>query len=92
MQYPSASVQESAGRRSVRSRAACKVRLARLHSGVAAGVTRRSGSGASTESWTAFTSREQFDACWDEDPLKFDEPLRFAQLKTEFDHVLDGRR
>ncbi|CAM5779358.1 hypothetical protein RFUL19S_00302 [Rhizobacter fulvus] len=36
-----------------------------------------------------FMTKEQFDACCVDDPLRFTEPLLFAQFKTEFEHVFN---
>jgi hypothetical protein len=63
--------------------------LVRVGAGVAAGSAKRGNGNARSESWTMFMTREQFDACCAEDPLRFTDPLLFAQFKTEFEHVFN---
>ena len=66
-----------------------RVSLVKVPSGVAAGRTRRVQGNAQTEWWALFVTREQFDACLTTDPLRHADPLLFAQIKREFDHVFD---
>lgn len=66
-----------------------RVSLVKVTSGVAAGRTRRGRGNATTEWWALFMSREQIDACSTADPLRFSDPLLFAQIKKELDHVFD---
>jgi hypothetical protein len=68
-----------------------RVDLAKVGSGVAAGCSKRDDN-VYTEWWALFKSREQFLACSGDHPLRFADPLRFAQLQAEFDHVFDGPR
>lgn len=68
--------------------AGLEVHLLSIPSGVAAGRTRAGRGNSRTEWWTLFGTREQFDACLDTDPLRFAAPLLHAQLKREFDHVI----
>ncbi len=63
--------------------------LVRVDAGVVAGSARRGNGNARSESWTMFMTKEQFDACFVDDPLRFTEPLLFAQFKTEFEHVFN---
>lgn len=64
-----------------------RVSLVKVPSGVAAGRTRRIQGNVHTESWALFTNQAQFDAFLATDPLRHADPLLFAQLKREFDHV-----
>lgn len=66
-----------------------RISLVQVPSGVAAGRTRRVHGNALTESWALFMTREQLDACLTTDPLRHADPLLFAQIKREFDHVFD---
>ena len=66
-----------------------RVSLVKVPSGVAAGRTCRIQGNVHTESWALFTNRAQFDAFLTTDPLRHADPLRFSQLKWEFDHVFD---
>ena len=66
-----------------------RARLVRVPSGVAAGRTKRGRGNALTEWWTLFSSRDHFDVCSAADPLRFADPLLFAQITKEFDHVFD---
>jgi hypothetical protein len=70
-------------------RTAWRIELVRVPSGVAAGSSLRLRGNARTESWTLFSTREEFHACSTSDPLRFSDPLLFAQLTREFDHVFD---
>lgn len=63
--------------------------LVRVDAGVAAGHARRGQAHEREEWWTLFASADEFDACCMDDPLRFSDPLLFAQLKTEFEHVLN---
>lgn len=65
----------------------CGVRLIQVRSGVAEVRTRQRGPSIRSECWTLFHSREQFDECAADDPLRFADPLLFGQLKAEADHV-----
>lgn len=65
----------------------CQVRLIKVRSGVVAGRTTRQPT--HTEWWTLFRSREQFDACAADDPLRFRDPLLFKQIKAQLDDVFD---
>ena len=67
----------------------CRVRLVNVSSGVAAGRTRRMQGNAYLEYWALFMSREQFNDCATADPLRFSDPLLFAQIKREFNDVFD---
>jgi hypothetical protein len=67
-----------------------RLSLVQVPSGVAAGRTRRVQGNAHTESWALFMTREQLDACLTTDPLRHADPLLFAQIKREFDHVFDS--
>jgi hypothetical protein len=67
--------------------AAWKVKLVKVHTGVAACSTKRSTGKSSKEWWMVFTSRDQFDRFCLEDPMRFTDPLQFAHLRTQFDHV-----
>lgn len=66
-----------------------QVSLTSVPSGVAAGRTRRVDGQVHSEWWALFGTREAFDACLATEPLRFTDPLRFAQIKREFDHVFD---
>lgn len=66
-----------------------RVNLVKVRSGVAAGNTKRGLGNVRTEWWALFMTREQFHACCADDPLRFTDPLLFAQMTTEFDHVFD---
>jgi hypothetical protein len=68
-----------------------QVSLVRVRSGVAAGNTKRGSGNVRTEWWAIFMTREQFEACCADDPLRFGDPLMFGQIRTEFDHVFDRR-
>ena len=61
--------------------------LVRVEAGVVAGSAKRGTGNARSETWTMFMTAEQFDTCCADDPLRFTDPLLFAQLKTEFEHV-----
>ena len=65
------------------------VSFVRLRSGVAAGSTKRGSGNARTEWWSLFMTREQFHASCADDTLRFADPLLFAEMKAEFDHVFD---
>lgn len=67
-----------------------RVNLVSVSSGVAAGRTRQVQGNAHAESWSLFATREQFDACLTTDPLRFEAPVLFTQLRREFDHVFDS--
>ena len=67
----------------------CQIILVKVRSGVAAGSTRRGGGIVLAEWWTLFETREQFDACAADDPLRFTDPLLYGQIKAEFDHVFN---
>ena len=66
------------------------LRLVAVQSGVAASRTRRVHGNAHAQSWTLFVTREQFDAFLTSDPLRFEDPVRFARLREEFAHVFDS--
>jgi hypothetical protein len=66
-----------------------QVSLVKVDSGVAAGSARRGIGNGRAEWWAMFMTREQFHGCCADDPLRFTDPLLFAQFKTEFDHVFD---
>jgi hypothetical protein len=70
-------------------RAAWRIKLVRVPSGVAAGSNLRLRGNATTECWTLFSSREEFHACSSSDPLRFSDPLLFDQLRREIDHAFD---
>lgn len=73
-----------------RGGSACwRIRLVRVPSGVAAGRNQRVKGNAHDECWTLYSTREQFDACAMVDPLRFTDPLLFAQIKREFDDAID---
>ena len=65
------------------------ISLVQVPSGVAEGRRQSLKGNAYTESWTLFLSRERFEACAVSDPIRFSDPLRFAQLRREFDHVFN---
>jgi hypothetical protein len=64
-----------------------QVRLVKVRSGVAAGRTTRHPT--HTEWWTLFTTRDQFDACVADDPMRFRDPLLFTQIKAQLDDLFD---
>lgn len=66
-----------------------RISLAKLGSGVAEGRTLGGRGNARTQWWALFPTREVFDACAAHDQLRFSNPIAFAQLKTEFSHVVD---
>lgn len=66
-----------------------RVTLVRVQSGVAAGSTKRGERNVLAEWWALFETREQFHECCADDPVRFTDPLLFAQMKTEFDYVFD---
>lgn len=66
-----------------------RVNLVKVPSGVAAGRTRHVQGNAQMESWALFMNRAQFDDFMATDSLRHVDPLRFAQLKREFDHAFD---
>jgi hypothetical protein len=70
----------------------CRIHIVPVKSGVAEGRTRQRGDTVRTECWTLFTSREEFDACAADDPLRFKDPLQFGRIKTEADDVFERRR
>jgi hypothetical protein len=61
--------------------------LTKVPSGVAAGKAVRSRGNIFIEWWALFPSQEQFHACSAGDPLRFTDPLLFARITKEFDHV-----
>ena len=67
-----------------------RLRLVAMPSAVAASRTRRVHGNAHAQSWTLFATREQFDAFLATDPLRFEDPVRFAQLRKEFAHAFDS--
>lgn len=67
-----------------------RISLVKVPSGVAAGRTQQVHGNAHTESWALFMTREQLNACLTTDPLRHADPLHFAQIKREFDHVFDS--
>lgn len=66
-----------------------QVSLVKVDSGVAAGSAKRGLGNGRAEWWAMFMTREQFHGCCADDPLRFTDPLLFAQFKTEFDHVFN---
>lgn len=64
-----------------------KISVVQVPSGVAEGRSRSLTGNATMELWTLFVSRERFEACALSDPMRFSDPLRFAQLRREFEHV-----
>lgn len=69
-----------------------RLTLVRVQSGVAAGSRTRGERNVVAEWWALFETREQFQECCADDPVRFTDPLRFAQLKTEFEHVFEQHR
>lgn len=67
-----------------------RVTLVKVPSGVAAGAELKGPGNSHMESWALFISRDQFDAYCADDPLRFSDPLQFARIQTEIDHVFDG--
>lgn len=65
------------------------MRFTRLHAGVATGTLQRSGCNASTQCWRLFRTRDEFRACAELDPLRFDDPLAYTKAMAAFDHVVD---
>jgi hypothetical protein len=65
----------------------CQVRLVKVRTGVATGRTTRHPT--HSEWWTLFRSRDQFDACAADDPMRFRDPLLFTQIKAQLDDVFD---
>lgn len=64
-----------------------QIRLVKVRSGVAAGHTTRHPTDA--EWWTLFRTRDQFDACTADDPMRFRDPLLFTQIKAQLDDLFD---
>ncbi len=69
-----------------------ELRVVSVPSGVATGRTRHLRGNAHLEWWTLFSSHEQYDACAEQDPLRFAEPIRFAWLNREVNNVFDQLR
>lgn len=75
----------------LRDRAATqKLQLFAVRLGVAASRTRRIQGNAHAQYWALLVTREQFDAFLASDPLRFEDPFRFAQLSKEFAHAFDN--
>lgn len=66
--------------------------LVNVPAGVAAGHVQPLGGNAQLEWWALFVSHEQYDSCAERDPLRFAEPVRFARINREFNHVFDQPR
>lgn len=66
------------------------VLLVPVASGVAAGRMQRLQGDTLAQWWTLFVSREQVDACLTQDPLRFENPVLFEQIRREFDHAFDS--
>ena len=69
-----------------------KVALVGVSSGIAAGRRLHVKGNAQVEWWTLFTSLDQFDTCLTTDPLRFGDPILFAQVRREFEHVFNHAR
>lgn len=61
--------------------------LVGVSSGVAAGRKLQVRHNARVEWWTMLTTLDQFDACLTAGPLRFQDPILFAQFRREFEHV-----
>lgn len=66
-----------------------RLTLIGVTSGVAAGRVMPRKGNAQVEWWTMFTTLDQFDTCLTSGLLRFGDPILFAQLRREFEHVLD---
>lgn len=64
-----------------------QVELVGVSSGVAAGRKLRVKANARAEWWTMLTTLDQFDACISAGALRFEDPILFAQVRREFEHV-----
>ena len=66
-----------------------KVTLVGVSSGVAAGRKLHVKGNAQIEWWTLFTTLDQFDQCLTSGQLRFGDPILFAQVRMEFEHVFN---
>lgn len=63
------------------------ISLVGISTGVAVGRRLQVKHNANVESWTLFTTLDQFDTCLTTGSLRFEDPVLFAQVKREFEHV-----
>lgn len=66
-----------------------RLHLVAVPSGMATGRRRRVRGNVLAEWWTIFVTREQVEVCLTADPLRFEDPVLFAQIRREFDRVFD---
>ena len=65
-----------------------RVILVGISSGLAAGRNQHLKGNAQIEWWSLFTTVDQLDTCLADDSLHFRDPVLFAQVKRELEHVI----